>query len=192
METQKQPESQIEKEPIRTTRFGRHRGEEDITIEFSADGHAFSVKGKNIGGRIVQAMDDALAPEIPKGSLLLVDEKTTSIEKDGLFVFDQSVLGGCDIAFVEKLKDGRYRYTSDYKAPKILSDLSSLKLIGRVWEVEGRVPFKTLSGEKTEDGGIKVREVKVSMIWLPIWPREHMFWCHEDKKFSKPAAQRAL
>lgn len=88
METQKQPESQIEKEPIRTTRFGRHIGEEDITIEFSADGHAFSVKGKNIGGRIVKAMDDALVPEIPKGSLL-VDEKTTSIEKDGLFVFDQ-------------------------------------------------------------------------------------------------------
>ena len=47
-----------------------------------------------------------------------------------------------DIALVEPLEDGTYRYVFDRKNPQILSDLSDLSPVGRVCEVQPQIEIE--------------------------------------------------
>ena len=55
-----------------TTRFAHGSGTEDITIDYF-DEKRFEVRGKNIAGPLIIAMDASLDPEVPKGARLLVN-----------------------------------------------------------------------------------------------------------------------
>ena len=43
---------------------------------------------------------------------------------------------GFDIAIVEPLEDGTFRYVYDKANPEMLKNLSGLELVGRVWEIQ--------------------------------------------------------
>ena len=119
-----------------TTRFGHGPDEEDITIDYF-DEKRFEVRGKNIAGPMIVALDGSLAPEVPKGARLLVNERQTEVNKRGIYVFRKANGGkGFDIAIVEPLEDGTFRYVYDKANPQILSDLSGMELVGRVWEIQ--------------------------------------------------------
>lgn len=53
-----------------TTRFGHGPDEEDITIDYF-DEKRFEVRGKNIAGPLIVALDSSLDPDVPKGARLL-------------------------------------------------------------------------------------------------------------------------
>ena len=114
--------------------------------------------------------DDLLEPEVPKGARLLVNEKKTKVDKNGCYVFRKTDGGaGFDIAIVELLDDGAYRYTYDNKKPEIRSDLSGLELIGQVWEAQTMVEIA--DGGAVGDGKLvppKDPNKKFNM-WFPFW-----------------------
>lgn len=53
-----------------TTRFAHGPGTEDITIDYF-DEKRFEVRGKNIAGPLIIAMDASLDPDVPKGGKTL-------------------------------------------------------------------------------------------------------------------------
>lgn len=152
------------------TRFGYGPDDEDITIHFYEDQGRFEVKNKDIAGPMIFATDDLLEPEVPKGARLLVNEKKTKVDKNGCYVFRKTDGGaGFDIAIVELLDDGAYRYTYDNKKPEIRSDLSGLELIGQVWEAQTKVEIA--DGGAVGDGKLvppKDPNKKFNM-WFPFW-----------------------
>lgn len=152
------------------TRFGYGPDDEDITIHFYEGQGRFEVKNKDIAGPMIFATDDLLEPEVPKGARLLVNEKKTKVDKNGCYVFRKTDGGaGFDIAIVELLDDGAYRYTYDNKKPEIRSDLSGLELIGQVWEAQTKVEIA--DGGAVGDGKLvppKDSNKKFNM-WFPFW-----------------------
>ena len=120
-----------------TTRFGHGPDEEDITIDYF-DEKRFEVRGKNIAGPLIVALDSSLDPDVPKGARLLVNERQTEVNKRGIYVFRRANRSkGFDIAIVEPLGDGSFRYEYDKANPQILSDLSGMELVGSL------VPLQT-------------------------------------------------
>ena len=69
-----------------TTRFAHGSGTEDITIDYF-DEKRFEVRGKNIAGPLIIAMDASLDPEVPKGARLLVNARQTEVNNRGIYVF---------------------------------------------------------------------------------------------------------
>ena len=124
-------------EPVNTTtRFARGPGTEDITIDYF-DKKRFEVRGKNSARPLLIAMDDSLDPDVPKGARLLVNERQTEVNKRGIYVFQRDNRSkGFDIAIVEPLEDGTFRYVYDKANPEMLKNLSGLELVGRVWEIQ--------------------------------------------------------
>ena len=155
----------------KTTRFDYGPNDEDITIIYRDSDKEFEVQDKGITGPILHAMDDAFDPEIPQGARLLVDANTASVDKPGFYVFRKSGSErSFDIAFVQKLDDGSYRYALDKEHPEILADLNNRQLVGRVWEAQIIVEIK--------DGGTvgdnwtphdSSQEDKFFKVWWPLW-----------------------
>lgn len=151
-----------------TTRFGHGPGEEDITIDHF-DNRRFEVRGKNIAGPMIVAMDASLDPDVPKGSRLLVNERQTEVNERGIYVFRNNGCKGFDIAIVEPLEDGTFRYVYDKANPQIRSDLSGMELIGRVWEIQMLTEideFKTAANGSVRFNKAARKKVK---LWFPIW-----------------------
>lgn len=69
-----------------STRFGCEPGEEDITINYFGN-RRFEVRGKDIAGPLIFATDDSLDPDVPKGAKLLVNERQTTVDSGGYYVF---------------------------------------------------------------------------------------------------------
>ena len=61
-----------------TTRFAHGPGTEDITIDYF-DEKRFEVRGKDIAGPLIIAMDASLDPDVPKGARLLVNARQTEV-----------------------------------------------------------------------------------------------------------------
>lgn len=119
-----------------TTRFAHGPGTEDITIDYF-DEKRFEVRGKDIAGPLIIAMDASLDPDVPKGARLLVNARQTEVNKRGIYVFRRANrCKGFDIAIVEPLEDGTFRYVYDKANPEILKNFSGLELVGRVWEIQ--------------------------------------------------------
>lgn len=152
------------------TRFGCGPDDEDITIHFYESQGRFEVQNKDIAGPMIFAMDDLLEPEVPKGARLLVNEKKTKVDENGCYVFRKTDGSeGFDIAIVELLDDGAYRYTYDSKKSEIRSDLSELELIGQVWEAQTMVEIA--DGGTVGDGKLVPPKDpnKKFKVWFPFW-----------------------
>ena len=150
------------------TRFGHGPGEEDITIDY-IDNRRFEVRGKNISGPMIVAMDDSLEPDVPMGARLLVNEQHNTVDKKGCYVFRKSDGGeGFDIALIEPLKEGSYRYIYDKTKPQILADLSGMELVGPVWEIQVLVEIDEY--ETPANGSIRFDKNarKKVRLWFPI------------------------
>lgn len=152
-----------------STRFGCEPGEEDITINYFGN-RRFEVQGKDIAGPLIVASDDSLDPDIPKGAKLLVNERQTNVDSYGYYVFQSADGGiGFDIALVEPLADGTYRYVFHNKDPQILADVSGLRPVGRVCEVQA--PMEIEEFETPANSGLPFDEKarKKVQVWWPIW-----------------------
>lgn len=152
------------------TRSGCGPDDEDITIHFYESQGRFEVQNKDIAGPMIFATDDLLEPEVPKGARLLVNEKKTKVDENGCYVFRKTDGSeGFDIAIVELLDDGAYRYTYDSKKSEIRSDLSELELIGQVWEAQTMVEIAdggTIGNGKLVPPKDPNEKFKV---WFPFW-----------------------
>ena len=130
-------------------------GEDGQTTKVVFDSkNRFHVDGGTIAGPVITSGDGALAPEVPEGAVLLVDENTARYDGDGLYVFRKPELSPrVDIATLEKLPDGRYRYVSDKKAPETLADLGGLEFVGKVYDVMVRrfIPEFKLDKERPDE-----------------------------------------
>ena len=151
-----------------TTRFGHGPDEEDITIDYF-DEKRFEVHGKNIAGPMIVALDGSLAPEVPKGARLLVNERHTEVNERGIYVFRNNVCKGFDIAIIEPLEDGAFRYVYDNANPQIHSDLSGMELVGRVWEIQMLTEIDEYQTAANGSVRFNKAERKKIKLWFPIW-----------------------
>ena len=152
-----------------STRFGCEPGEEDITINYFSN-RRFEVRGKDIAGPLIFATDDSLDPDVPKGAKLLVNERQTTVDSGGYYVFRNANGGNSfDIALVEPLEDGTYRYVFDRKNPQILSDLSDLSLVGRVCEVQTQIEIEEFETPANSGLSFDEKARKKVQVWWPIW-----------------------
>lgn len=152
-----------------TTRFAHGPGTEDITIDYF-DEKRFEVRGKNIAGPLIIAMDASLDPEVPKGARLLVNARQTEVNKRGIYVFRRTNRSkGFDIAIVEPLEDGTLRYVYDKANPEILKNFSGIELVGRVWEIQMLTEideYQTAANGSVRFSKDARKKVK---LWFPIW-----------------------
>lgn len=152
-----------------TTRFAHGSGTEDITIDYF-DEKRFEVRGKNIAGPLIIAMDASLDPEVPKGARLLVNARQTEVNKRGIYVFRRANRSkGFDIAIVEPLEDGSFRYVCDKANPEILKNFSGIELVGRVWEIQMLTEideYQTAANGSVRFSKDARKKVK---LWFPIW-----------------------
>lgn len=152
-----------------TTRFAHGPGTEDITIDYF-DEKRFEVRGKNIAGPLIIAMDASLDPEVPKGARLLVNARQTEVNKRGIYVFRRANRSkGFDIAIVEPLEDGTLRYVYDKANPEILKNLSGLELVGHVWEIQMLTEIDEY--QTAANGSVRFNKDarKKVKLWFPIW-----------------------
>ena len=152
-----------------TTRFAHGPGTEDITIDYF-DEKRFEVRGKNIAGPLIIAMDASLDPEVPKGARLLVNARQTEVDKRGIYVFRRTNRSkGFDIAIVEPLEDGTLRYVYDKANPEILKNLSGLELVGHVWEIQMLTEIDEY--QTAANGSVRFNKDarKKVKLWFPIW-----------------------
>lgn len=151
-----------------TTRFGHGPDEEDITIDYF-DEKRFEVRGKDIAGPIIIAMDASLDPDVPKGARLLVNGRQTEVNQRGIYVFRRANRSkGFDIAIVEPLEDGTFRYVYDKANPEILKNFSGMELVGRVWEIQMLTEideFKTAANGSVRFNKAERKKVK---LWFPV------------------------
>lgn len=152
-----------------TTRFAHGPGTEDITIDYF-DEKRFEVRGKNIAGPLIIAMDASLDPKVPKGARLLVNARQTEVNKRGIYVFRRTNRSkGFDIAIVEPLEDGTLRYVYDKANPEILKNLSGLELVGHVWEIQMLTEIDEY--QTAANGSVRFNKDarKKVKLWFPIW-----------------------
>ncbi len=157
----------VKKKVVKVTRFGFASNEEDVTIEFSD--REFRVQGSCIGGPIIYAIDDKLAPTIPLGAKLLVNVSVTSVDQDGCYVFLKDAPDSFDIAMVELRDDGTIRYTSDKEFPQILPDLSGKELVGQVWEAQVLTMIEDLGTANAELPLTPKALRPMVQVWFPLW-----------------------
>lgn len=74
-----------------------------------------------------------------------------------------------DIALVEPLEDGTYRYVFDRKNPQILSDLSDLSPVGRVCEVQTQIEIEEFETPANSGLSFDEKARKKVQVWWPIW-----------------------
>lgn len=75
---------------------------------------------------------------------------------------------GFDIAIVEPLEDGTFRYVYDKANPEIFKNFSGLELVGRVWEIQMLTEideFKTAANGSVLCNKDARKKVK---LWFPI------------------------
>ena len=155
-----------------TTRFAHGSGTEDITIDYF-DEKRFEVRGKNIAGPLIIAMDASLDPEVPKGARLLVNARQTEVNKRGIYVFRRANRSkGFDIAIVEPLEDGTLRYVYDKANPEILKNLSGLELVGRVWEIQMLTEIDEFVVPSNSGKLFNKDACKKVKLWFPIWTED--------------------
>lgn len=155
-----------------TTRFAHGSGMEDITIDYF-DEKRFEVRGKNIAGPLIIAMDASLDPEVPKGARLLVNARQTEVNKRGIYVFRRANRSkGFDIAIVEPLEDGTLRYVYDKANPEILKNLSGLELVGRVWEIQMLTEIDEFVVPANSGKLFNKDACKKVKLWFPIWTED--------------------
>lgn len=75
-----------------------------------------------------------LDPDFPKETRLLANGRQTEVNKRGIRRANRSK--GFDIAIVEPLEDGTFRYVYDKANPEMLKNFSGLELVGRVWQIQ--------------------------------------------------------
>ena len=80
--------------------------------------------------RLVTAADDALAPEIPANSVIILDEDVVSYDGTGYYAFEKPN-GRLDIAELKTDPEGGFIYTSYKTSPEKLDDLSAVKFLGK-------------------------------------------------------------
>mgnify|MGYP000890121862 CR=1 FL=1 len=152
-----------------TTRFGHGPDEEEVTIDYF-DEKRFEVRGKDIAGPLIVAMDASLDPDVPKGARLLMNERQTEVNRRGIYVFRRANRSkGFDIAIVEPLEDCTFRCVYDKANPEIFKNLSGLELVGRVWEIQMLTEideFKTAANGSVRFNKAESKKVK---LWFPIW-----------------------
>lgn len=119
-------------------------GEPTRTYIYGSDG-SFEVLEDNVRGVMVYATDDSLAPEVKKGIRLLVDTASKTYDGDDIYVFYQGKDRLIDIAKLIRCEDGSFSYISDYSHPKNLKTLDELEFLGKVYEVQIKVPHLKLS-----------------------------------------------
>ena len=120
-------------EPVRTYIYG--------------PGNALEIKEDHVSGVIIYAADDALAPDIEKGMRLLVNTAIKSYDGDDFYVFEQGADKPKDIAKLIRNEDGSFLYISDVSSPIRLADLEDLVFLGKVHEVQIRIPFMGYANE---------------------------------------------
>ncbi len=149
-----------------TTRFGAGPDDEDITIEYYDK--EFEVKGIDVAGPIIYATDGKLDPETPQGAKLLVNANA-AIDRDGFYVFRDTGTQAFDIAIVEHLEDGTHRYTSDKAHPQIITNLSQLNLVGRVWEIQILVEIDHYDMADNGTVDLSKKSAQKAKVWWPVW-----------------------
>lgn len=120
-------------EPVRTYIYG--------------SGNAFEIEEDHVSGVIIYAADDALAPDIEKGMRLLVNTAIKSYDGDDFYVFEQGTDKPKDIAKLIRNGDGSFTYISDVTKPKQIKSLEGLIFLGKVHEVQIRIPFMGYANE---------------------------------------------
>lgn len=114
-------------------------GEPVRTYIYSDDG-SFEIEEEHVRGIIVYATDNLLAPDVEKGMRLLVNTDIRCYDGDDLYVFDKQSGNVKDIAKLVKNADGTFDYISDESKPEKLLSLDHLHFIGKVHEVQVRIP----------------------------------------------------
>ena len=110
-------------------------------------GNAFEIEEDQVSGVMVYATDDALAPDIEKGMRLLVNTAIKSYDGDDFYVFERGVGKPKDIAKLIRNGDGSFTYISDVSSPQRIPDLENLVFLGKVHEVQIRIPFMGYANE---------------------------------------------
>lgn len=119
-------------------------GEPTRTYIYGSDG-SFEVLEDNVRSVIVYTSDDSLAPVVEKGMRLLVDTAAKTYDGDDIYVFYQGKDRLIDIAKLVRCEDGSFSYISDYSHPKNLKTLDNLEFLGKVYEIQIKVPRLKLS-----------------------------------------------
>ena len=119
-------------------------GEPTRTYIYGSDG-SFEVLEDNVRGVMVYATDDSLAPDVEKGMRLLVDTAAKTYDGDDIYVFYQGKDRLIDIAKLIRCEDGSFSYISDYSHPRKLKTLDDLEFLGKVYEIQIKVPRLKLS-----------------------------------------------
>lgn len=70
---------------------------------------------------------------------------------------------------MEHLEDGTYRYTSDKAHPQILTDLSQLNLVGRVWEIQVLVEIDQYDMSDNGKVDLSKESAQKVKVWWPVW-----------------------
>ena len=119
-------------------------GEPTRTYIYGSDG-SFEVFEDNVPGVMGFALDDFLAPDVEKGMRLLVDTAVKTYDGGDIYVFYQGKDRLIDIAKLIRCEDGSFSYISDYSHPRELKTLDDLEFLGKVYEIQIKVPRLELS-----------------------------------------------
>ena len=99
-----------------------------------------------------------------------MNARQTEVNKRGIYVFRRANrCKGFDIAIVEPLEDGTFRYVYDKANPEILKNFSGLELVGRVWEIQMLTEideYQTAANGSVRFSKDARKKVK---LWFPIW-----------------------
>ncbi len=106
-------------------------GKEAFTFS-SSEPEAFTAEPIGIRhALLITAGDDGLAPEIPAKAVLLLDEDVPNYDGMGFYAFEKHESGQVDIAEVKPNPEGGFVYTSYRAHPKVVPDLSALRMLGK-------------------------------------------------------------
>lgn len=90
---------------------------------------------------------------------------------------------GFDIAIVEPLEDGTFRYVYDKANPEILKNLSGLELVGHVWEIQMLTEIDEY--QTAANGSVRFNKAdrKKVKLWFPILTKDvpyFLLWSSAD------------
>lgn len=125
-----------------------------------------------------------LDPDLPKETRLLANGRQTEVNKHGIYVFRRANRSkGFDIAIVEPLEDGTFRYVYDKANPEILKNLSGLELVGHVWEIQMLTEIDEY--QTAANGSVRFNKAdrKKVKLWFPILTKDvpyFLLWSSAD------------
>lgn len=114
-----------------------------------------------------------LDPDFPKETRLLANGRQTEVNKRRIYVFRRANRSkGFDIAIVEPLEDGTFRYVNDKANPEILKNCSGLELVVRVWEIQMLTEIDEYQTAANGSVCFNKDARKKVKLWFPIWTED--------------------